>query len=155
MRCGIDCGISGALAWLDDNMRVCEVADMPVMMATKTRRQVNGAELAKILARWKLKSDTTLVAYLELVSAMPKQGVSSSFNFGVSFGIVQGILGALQIPMVLVTPAQWKKRAGLVGQPKDMARTFVQRLYPGVDLSLKKHVDRADAILIARYGEKL
>jgi crossover junction endodeoxyribonuclease RuvC len=154
-RCGIDPGIEGALAWLREDFRLCDVVDMPVMMMSKTRRQVNAAELAKTLRSWKSESEGGLIAYLEYVASRPGAGVSGMFSFGVSYGIVQGILGALQIPMVLVTPAQWKKRAGLVGQPKDMARTLAQRFYPEWDLSRKKDIGQADAILIARFGDRL
>ena len=83
---------------------------------------------------------------------MPGQGVSSMFGFGVSYGILQGVIASLGIPSVLVTPQRWKKAAGLMGKPKDYARTLAQRLYPAAELSRKKDIGRADAILIARYG---
>lgn len=151
-RIGVDVGIGGALALLDDQFHCKEVLDMPVMALSGRKQQVNAAELAKILAKWRAKCDSGLTVYLERASAMPGQGVSSMFNFGVSYGIVQGIVGALQIPMILVSPVVWKKRAGLAGAPKDKSRTLGQQLYPGVDLHLKKHVGRADAILIARFS---
>ena len=162
MRIGIDPGVSGALAILYGENQV-EIADMPVMLSSKNRSQVNAAELAKILHRWEYRSSPAsppalpmserLVAYVERVGAMPHQGVVSMFGFGVSFGIVLGVLGALQIPVVLVTPAKWKRRAGLIGKPKDYARTLAQQLYPGIELGRKKDIGRADALLIARFGE--
>jgi crossover junction endodeoxyribonuclease RuvC len=151
VRIGIDPGITGALALLDKDFRISDVMDMPIMLLTGTRHQVNAAELAKIIKFWMI--DTQPVAYLEKVSAMPGQGVSSMFSFGTSYGIVQGILAALGIPMILITPQCWKKRAGIIGKDKDMARTIAQRLYPLADLDRKKDIGRADAILIARYGE--
>ena len=69
-----------------------------------------------------------------------------------SYGAVQMALAAFGIPMVLVSPVVWKRNAGLSGQEKDKARTLVQQLYPHLDFSLKKHIGRADAILIARFG---
>lgn len=152
MRIGIDPGLQGALALLDGD-ECLEVIDMPVMLLGKNRHQVNAAELAKILAGWKERARLApLCTFLERVAAMPGQGVASMFNFGVTYGAVQGILGALQIPMVLVSPQLWKKRAGLLGKNKDAARTLAQQLYPTVDLAHKKDVGRADAILIARFG---
>ena len=151
MRIGIDPGISGALALLTDDLKLLEVIDMPAMAQGK-HQQVNAAELGKIIERWRRKYEGNLTAYLEHVSAMPGQGVSSMFGFGVSYGIVQGVLGALQIPVIMVTPGVWKRRAGLIGKEKDMARTLAQRMYPAANLARKKDIGRADAILIAHFG---
>ena len=147
-RLGIDPGLSGAIALLRDDLSLVAVFDMPVMTLRKGKNQVNAAALANIIKR----PGYTMTAYLEAVSAMPGQGVSSMFSFGTSYGIVQGVLAALGIPVVLVTPQSWKKWAGLVGKEKDYARTLAQRLYPAAELSRKKDIGRADAILIGRYG---
>lgn len=153
MKIGIDPGVSGALALLKDDNTLIEVADMPVMQLGKTKRQINAAELAKILGRFcNIEPYIASLVYLEQVAAFPGQGVTAMFNFGMSYGAIQGVLGALQIPVVLVTPQAWKKRAGLIGKPKDMARTRAQQLYPRADLARKKDIGRADAILIAIYG---
>jgi len=148
MIVGLDPGISGAIAFLKDNLEFIAVFDMPTMPLSKSKNQVNAAALAKIirLHPW------PMTAYLEAVSAMPKQGVSSMFSFGTSYGIVQGVLAALDIPTVLIRPQVWKVRAGLRGADKDMARTLAQRLYPMAELSRKKDIGRADAILIARFA---
>jgi len=156
-KLGIDPGISGALALLNENNTLVDLADMPVMRLGKNKQQVNAAELAKIISLCQgniIREVATLEAYLELVSAMPKQGVTSMFNFGVSLGVIEGVLAALSIPVYMVTPASWKKRAGLTGKDKEAARTLAQQLYPAAELGMKKHIGRADAILIARYGGK-
>ncbi|MDD4985227.1 MAG: hypothetical protein PHQ43_05475 [Dehalococcoidales bacterium] len=149
IRIGCDPGLSGSLAVLGDNLECLAVYDMPIMSLGKSRHQVNAAELSKLLKPWQDQKPTI---YLEQVSAMPGQGVSSMFSFGCSYGMVQGIIGALEIPMVLVRPAAWKKRAGLLGKPKDAARTLAQQLFPGQALGRKKDIGRADALLIARFG---
>ena len=41
---------------------------------------------------------------VENVHSMPKQGVSSSFKFGMGCGIIHGVAGALRLPLTLVTP---------------------------------------------------
>lgn len=148
---GIDPGIQGALALLRGEVLV-EVVDMPVVTVSKTKKQVNPAEVARIIRAWRRAASPTI--YVESVASMPGQGVSSMFSFGVGFGMVQGVIAALDLPIVLVTPVSWKRRAGLLGKDKDMSRTLAQRLYPGAPLGRKKDVGRADAILIALYGEK-
>ena len=93
-------------------------------------------------------------AIIEAVSAMPGQGVSSTFRFGEALGVVLGVLGALQIPVSWASPVLWKKAAGLYGKDKDAARTLALQLHPeaGDMLTRKKDIGRADAICIAHFG---
>jgi crossover junction endodeoxyribonuclease RuvC len=154
LRIGIDPGISGAVAVLDENLACVAAYEMPTMKMGK-KQQVNAAELARLLrihTKWLQHDPTCVTAYLELVAAMPGQGVTGMFNFGMSYGVVQGVLAALDVPTELVTPGTWKKRASLVGKEKDMARTKAQMLYPTLNLGRKKDIGRADALLIARFS---
>ena len=153
---GIDPGVSGAVAILKRGEHF--VFDMPVMNLSGKKQQVNASELGKLF-RENLPYVGTdygvdATAYVEQVHSMPGQGVSAMFNFGTSYGVIKGVLATLQIPMVLVTPHQWKKRAGLIGKEKDASRTLAQQLYPAAPLGGKKDVGRADAILIARFGSE-
>ena len=93
-------------------------------------------------------------AVVEKVSAMPGQGVSGMFRFGTSYGIVLGVLGALEIPTRLVTPGRWKADAGLLKKDKDVSRLKAIEEFPAMAgyLVRKKDVGRADAIWIARWG---
>lgn len=151
MIAGIDPGISGAVAFLDNGSLV-EVVDMPVKKyGTKgNKRQVDCRELASVLQLYPVE-----VAIVESVHAMPAQGVSSSFNFGKHFGNVEGVIEGLGIALSYVTPQYWKKRAGLLKAEKDKARTLARQLYPLAPLDRKKDHGRADAILIAHYGVAL
>jgi len=151
MKIGIDPGNFGAIAFLDENLTCRAILDMPTMQLGLKHQQVNAAALAEIMQSFH-STEEPVTVYLEQVNAMPGQGVSSMFNFGMGYGVVQGICGALKYPLVLVRPNAWKKLANLIGKPKDAARTLAQQYYPEQDLSLKKHVGRADAVLIARFG---
>jgi crossover junction endodeoxyribonuclease RuvC len=151
MKLGIDPGITGALALIDDDGRCLRCVEMPVMVIRKKKR-VNGSALARLIKSWTQGYILPVTAYLEDVHAMPGQGVSGMFNFGMSFGVVQGVLAALEIPVVMVSPGYWKKRAKLTGKEKQAARGLAQQLYPYIDLSLKKHIGRADALLISHFG---
>lgn len=149
MIIGIDPGNTGAIAFLEECGSLFKVEDMPIM-ANGKKNQVNAAELARLLSI----PDIT-VAVVERVSAMPGQGVSSMFNFGMGYGVIQGVLAANKIPFHLITPQKWKKAALLSGKDKDNARTLAQQLYPDAPLGRKRDIGRADAILIARYGVDL
>lgn len=99
-----------------------------------------------------------VICYLEHVHAMPKQGVSSTFNFGVNFGFIQGVLKAYGIPYELVTPQKWKKEFSCTSD-KNTSIEVCKRLFPNVNLKAtdrckKDHDGMAEALLIAEYGRR-
>ena len=149
---GIDPGLSGGIAILDD-LKIFDIYDMPIMSeGKKNKNQLNSAQLVNIIKKnIILSGDTFLI--VEQVSAMPGQGVTSMFNFGQTFGSIKGICAALNLPIFFVRPAKWKKHFDLINSSKDASRTKVIEMYPSISprLSKKKDVNKADAILIARY----
>lgn len=146
---GIDPGLSGAIA-LIRNGEYADVWDMPTMSrGSGNKQKVNAAEVARIL-----RECPPCTAYVELVNAMPGQGVVSMFQFGKCAGAIEAALAALGFPMVEVTPQKWKREFGLIGKPKDAARTLAQQLMPLAPLGLVKHGGRADALLLALYGHR-
>ena len=149
---GFDPGQTGAMAAYDGE-RITGLIDMPTMTRLHGKgQQVDPYTLATALID--LCAGREATAVLEAVSAMPGQGVTSTFHFGESVGVVLGVLGALQIPVRMVTPAKWKKAAGLLGRDKDAARTLAIQLHPEVadQLARKKDIGRADAVCSARFG---
>jgi len=112
-RIGIDPGLSGAIVIIDDNKTPIEWMAMPTMK-TGSANRVNASALAAFI-RPHLYGDEKIHAYVELVASMPKQGVASMFSFGHSAGVIQGVLGAFEIPVTMVTPNMWKTRARLTG----------------------------------------
>lgn len=163
---GIDPGISGALALITPHgLQI--LADIPVMLRSapgaKVRNQVNGAALNEILKDWTSESDKNeIMVVIEKVQAMPgKMGgamapaatSSSTFSLGLSAGIIEGVVAARGLPHMLVHPATWKAYFKLA-KGKDAARARAQRLYPAADIARKKDHNRAEAILLARYGQE-
>ena len=149
---GIDPGLSGAIAVLEDN-KIKEIFDMPVMAdGKKNKRQLNSALLVKLI-KDNIKDIDETVMIVEQVNAMPGQGVTSMFNFGQTFGAIKGICAALGLPIYFVRPAKWKKHFELINASKDASRTKAIEMYPNFSekLSKKKDVNKSDAILIARY----
>lgn len=147
---GIDPGLTGGICILE--------GDRPVWLSplpTIADREIDGAVLRSILSTHNVKT-----VYLERAQAFPKQGVSSAFNYGFTFGLIYGNCMA-RAAVVLVSPAKWHK-AMTAGTPVDAptkARALIaaERLFPGVDLrattkSRKAHDGMVDALLIAAYG---
>ena len=149
---GVDPGITGAISILE-NKKVIEAYDTPTMIdGKKNKRQINGAQVTNIIKE-RLNQDKEVVVVVEHVNAMPGQGVTSMFNFGQSFGVIKGICAALSVPIYFVRPTKWKKHFNLIKTNKDASRTKVIEVYPEISskLSRKKDLNKADAILIARY----
>lgn len=148
---GIDPGVSGAIVLLDGERNPVEWMRMPVIKEGKASR-VNAAALGKFVGMW---IPSSITAYVESVHSMPGQGVTSCFNFGHSAGVIAGVLAALEIPTVIVTPQRWKKRACLIGKGKDESRSMAIRRWPKWrDLDkIGAGQAYADAAFIALYGE--
>jgi crossover junction endodeoxyribonuclease RuvC len=153
---GIDPGLAGALALLrTSDLSIVNIFDMPTLDG-----RVNPAELAAIVDMFCTVSggNKNVHAAVELVSSMPRQ--AGAFNFGVSAGVVHGVLGALGIPMILVPPGIWKPACGLrrginekQAENKTRARELATRLWPErtSEFSKVKFDGRAEACLLARY----
>ena len=151
---GIDPGISGSICFFQDGI-IKDVVEMPTMVeGKKNKKQVNGSQIFnEITERIKKTDKKNIKVIIEQVSAMPGQGVTSMFNFGQSFGILKGICSAMQLPMYFVRPVKWKKYFNLINSEKDASRTRAIEIFPyfSTQLSRKKDLNKADAILIASY----
>ena len=149
---GIDPGLSGAIAVLENN-KVLNIFDIPVMSeGKKNKRQLNSALLVNLLKE-NINKEEEVAVVVEQVNAMPGQGVTSMFNFGQSFGILKGICSAMHLPVYYVRPAKWKKYFNLINSEKDASRTRAIEIFPyfSSQLSKKKDCNKADAILIANF----
>lgn len=159
MILAVDPGLTGAIALVNGNS-VENLWDMPTMAAIYGKGNIiNSYKLSQIFDEvgkaWPC-SDTRLV-YIEQVSAMPGQGVSSMFKFGCGFGMLQGVAAANDFAMEFVSPQKWKKHCGLLRRDKDAARTLAIQKYPANTelLKRKKDIGRADALMIAHYAKSL
>ena len=149
---GIDPGLSGAIAILENN-KVLNMFDIPVMSeGKKNKKQLNSALLVSLLKE-NINNKEEVAVVVEQVNAMPGQGVTSMFNFGQTFGAIKGICAALDLPIFFVRPSKWKKYFELINSSKDASRTKAIEMYPKLSnqLSKKKDVNKSDAILIARF----
>lgn len=102
------------------------------------------------------------LACIEKVGAMPRpaaggkvsMGAQSSFKFGANYGAWQGILSALGIPYVMVTPAKWQKALldSGTGETKARSLNMARRLFPDVDMRFQADDGKADALHLARWA---
>jgi crossover junction endodeoxyribonuclease RuvC len=153
MIVGIDPGLSGAMFFMNPDASTGEAVDLPVHVLTrggKTKRELDVVQLIGVLALRRLTH-----AFVEQVGAMPGQGVSSTFAFGKTFGILLGVIAARSIPMSLIPPVRWKRAMG-VTKSKDGCRARASQLLPDAahQWPLRRHDGRAEAALIALYGAR-
>ena len=146
---GIDPGLNGALAVLASDGTIELLVDLPVIR-DRSLAWIDGAQLQSTLLD--ALRGRTARAVVERVSAMPKQGVASSFQFGVSFGSILSVLQTLQVRIELVTPCVWKRALGL-SRDKHASLHKARLLFPSADLRLAKHDGRAEALLLAHYAQ--
>lgn len=170
---GIDPGLDGALAILDTETRMVKFYDTPtvqVRSGKKLKKQMDGAAITLLLNSIAVGKDVLVT--IEKVNAMPgwkddpdhpgqriqtPMGVTSAFNFGFGYGVWIGLLTALMIPFQQVHPLTWKRAIMFdSGKEKDASRVKAIQLFPSTapDLNLKKHHNRADALLLAAWGSK-
>lgn len=150
---GIDPGLSGALAFFDPVSNDLQVMDMPTHTITvnaKKKRRLDLNSLDVIFSS--MLAVKTTIAVIENVNAMPKQGVTSSFNFGFTAGALNAFLAAKRIPFVSVAPATWKKIMRVTSD-KDATRREASRLMPMHADKWRQVKDdgRAEAALLAYY----
>jgi len=152
---GVDPGSTGAMAFLyysttPDIIMEINIYDYEGGGALRELRQIAGLNLQNICH-----------VIIEAVHAMPGQGVSSTFKFGVSYGKVIGWVEALGYPHEFVTPAKWKKEmydsAARLKDLKEQSRQLAIRFYPDAEKFLKRKKDhnRAESLLLAGYCKRI
>lgn len=147
---GIDPGIEGGWAILEDDGSLVSAGALPVAGAG-AQRMVSAALFRTVIEQYRPAR-----AIVELVSAMPKQGVSSSFKFGRSVGVVEGVIGGANIPIQWVSAAKWKRAMNL-STDKEQSRQRAIQEWPhaaGLHFSRKKDHGPAEAALIALYSKR-
>lgn len=135
---GCDPGQSGGLAIIGYNLKAPTVFKMPA-----TERDLY--DLVFSLRKWE---DMQVFGAVEKVHAMPKQGVTSMFTFGMGYGALRMALIAADISFRDVTPQAWQKALGcLTRGDKNVSKAMAQQLFPTVKFT---HAT-ADAALIAEW----
>lgn len=149
---GIDPGKKGGIGLIVNNDGVRTYAASPYSDDALKRTLLTLSDVINYVP------DAQVVACVEQVNAMPKQGVVSVFTFGKSAGFIEGALYVLSIPYQLVRPQVWKKEFGL-NSNKQGSIEVCQKLFPTVSLlattrSRVPHDGMAEALLMAEYASR-
>lgn len=155
---GIDPGVTGAVAIYGPEYNNLLVYDMPNIQRKVGRRLRKELDIAALVSMVDTICSFAHIerAWIEDVHSLPKQGVTSAFTFGQTFGATLAVLYAGRIPHVRVQPQSWKRHFKLIGQPKDQSRAVATRFFPTYSAIWARKMDhgRAEAALLAFYGSR-
>tara|TARA_Y100001933_G_scaffold169732_1_gene167879 strand:- start:55 stop:549 length:495 start_codon:yes stop_codon:yes gene_type:complete len=113
------------------------------------KKIIDTLKIHSALSRFKID-----VAIIEKVHAMPRQGVTSSFQFGRSFGGIEALCYIFARRVDYVAPAVWKKAIGVGSSKKDsldMARLKFGNLENHDMWNVKSNDGIAEASLLTLY----
>ena len=154
---GIDPGLTGAIAFLGPDQEC--VIDIPLLSDRRVDAYALSIRIQAINKKYRY-------CCLEHSQAMPGQGVVSMFNYGVTYGIIFGVLVYTKTYFIEIAPRKWKKefgllsdkKAGIIKKKEDsciIAATLFPKLKEKLIIKGKKGYiykhGRADALLIAAY----
>ena len=114
---GIDPGSTGGLAVIKNTNNTLPQIILALRMPTITIYGKKIIDTKKIAAE--LRNHPIDVSIIEKVHAMPRQGVTSSFQFGRSFGGIEALSYLFSKRVDYIAPAVWKKSLGLGPSKKD------------------------------------
>lgn len=135
---GVDPGLSGGAAIISEDQKFVQAISFS---------KLTPVEISDWLVAQEIK-----ICYLEGVNAMPGQGVTSSFKFGMNYGMWQGLLAANKVPFQRVYPLKWQTFMNCrTGGNKNISKARAQELFPQFKIT---HAI-ADALLIAEYGRRV
>lgn len=174
---GCDPGLTGAVAALDSSGRYMGFFDLPTVeketkskgkTKAKVKRQIDGLELYNQLLSLCDLDVSEVVMVLEAQTSMArtkknkktgkieevKNGVSSLMSLGHTYGMLEAAIQISGIKYTKVHPKTWKKFYNIPGgdDGKKYALTVARMMFRDAPLKRVKDHNRAEALLLARYG---
>lgn len=142
---GIDPGASGAIAVFKTEMKVFKMPD-----------NVHDIRDLFISISLDKREEDPIQVYMESVHAMPGNGGCSLFTFGKGVGQIEGVLAALNLSVIMVTPQKWQKHFSLPKKKDFQTKTLWKarlrqealKRFPITEIKREE----GDAVLIAAYG---
>ena len=146
---GLDPGSSGGISILETKKNKLPKIIFFMKMPTVSmygKKIIDTIKLKHTIAKFQID-----VSIIEKVHAMPRQGVTSSFQFGRSFGALEALAYLLSKRVDYVAPAVWKKYLG-IGSSKQDSLDMARLKFGNKEVWEKKSNDGiAEASLLALY----
>lgn len=155
---GIDPGVDGGLSIIDEQFNLIACTPMPTIKFDGKKRRVDPRPVFDFIAL-----HAPELAIVELVGAMPGNGVTSMFNFGDAFGVVRGIAECLCQDVRYSRPQEWRGYQSLSGLSKEQIAEIAYEVFGesqiyGKPYKRKGEIKRktcdgiSDSLMIAKFG---
>lgn len=144
---GIDPGLYGAVALLDEDGDILGVHPMPIHLGGTGKDEIDSAELDFLLGV------SPILVVIEKVGPVRGAAAQSTFTFGRVFEALITTCKINDYRYELVTPQDWKK--GILNgtkKDKEAALAWCARRFPKEDL--QGDDGKADALCLAEYGRR-
>lgn len=151
---GIDPGFTGGVAIVNIDFQLVDAWQMPTRKP-KNVTEIDARQLADMIDQSRCKT-----AYVEFVVSRPRQ--AHQFRFGISTGVVHGVLETLGLTVHTIAAQRWKAGVGLAQRAvnehtsvsKARSRALAAKVWPAQAHLFKRTTDDgvAEAALIALYG---
>ena len=152
---GVDPGVTGAVCMLNGNS--CDVHDLPVLEIQGRLRKSKVIDDRKLhaLLSW-FVPEGPVIATVEDVFTIPgmQTRASSSDSLVKSCQAIVSVCMILGFTVQKVRPQTWQRMFGLKGADKSVSIETAKRLYPSAPLTLAKHHNRAESVLIAHWARR-
>mgnify|MGYP001485900698 CR=1 FL=1 len=145
---GIDAGQMGGLSIVSNEGGVIKLEAairMPVLQL-RNKKIVDARAVVDFFS-----SHFIDAVIIEAVSAMPAQGVASSFQFGRSFGAVEALSYTIGTSVNYVTPAVWKRAMGLSKSKQQSLDLAEIKFGPNPLWGVKRNDGIAEAALLCLW----
>jgi len=151
---GIDNGLNGAICVLQDN-KLIDILVMPILQSGTGRNEYDVYLIMSFL-----KKHVDAIVILEKAQYTPMMGGIAVFSFAKNYGIMIGLLTALNMQYHIVHAKTWQGKLfkdQSHDDTKQASAIVAQRLFPGIDFratdrSKKLHDGKTDAALLSYFG---
>ena len=149
--CGIDPGLSGGLAFFDNESKTIHAEKAPIFTVNLKPKKKRFLDMWTLMRMFDEHDPDHI--YIEKQQAMPQQGLVSTFATGMGYGVYLGLIVASGMSYTEVSARTWKKDLNCPSD-KDASRKRASELLPqGSHLWQQKNQDGlAEASLIAYWG---
>jgi len=155
---GIDPGLQGAVAFVNERGGFVDVFDAPTLKVKKSGKGHKNTylvgEMHAQLAR-RINLMNVACAAIEYQASRPGQGAPATFSQGYGYGLWTMALASLKIPYEIVQPRKWKTDMRIPsGSDKSASIIMATQLFPHAPLVTQRgrEIDgRAEALLIAEH----
>lgn len=158
---GIDNGVNGGIAILDQNGEMVDVQKMPIELSKETRKEYDFTELVKIFDTLEEQvHDYEISVFIEKAQPRFMDGSKQAFKTGMGYGLILGILSALGLKYTIITSQTWMKECFADYDTKTKEKKsiawclakFPNENWKVSERSKKMHDGMTDACCIAYYG---